>query len=275
MLGSDRSVEGETPLTGHHHLRGVAVFVGSLQRDVAKSIVADSGHAHVGQVSLGEAFHEVEGHIDSWHGSERQAGAASDIGGHRERGSEGFGHLTVEERCDDQDPITSRHVGCERAVLIGGHVEPLVLGLVVEQELVRDAVIGVVGERSSHAVRVAQRHGEWRFGAIEGDVNLLKGNLPHKVVIRGVLITCCGSVEQQIVGTGRQVHRDVPCRVVIVSVEVERITAFIGRLQRKGGRDVGSVLKRLVFCRVQEDVQRHVDAIGHGREFHPRQVVRQ
>ena len=62
-LCTQRSVKVKAPSSRHHHFGGVAILIGSLKGDVAKSIVTDGGHRHVGKGIVGDVFSQLHGHF--------------------------------------------------------------------------------------------------------------------------------------------------------------------------------------------------------------------
>ena len=116
--------------------------------------------------------------------------------------------LTVVERCHDDEPITCRDVGCKGAVFVRADVEPNIVGFVVEQEVVGNAIIRGVHQGSVDEVGVLQRHLNRIINRLQTDSDGVKELLANKVVIRGVVIISRGSVEHDVVAAGRKANGD-------------------------------------------------------------------
>ena len=116
--------------------------------------------------------------------------------------------LTVVERCHDDEPITCRDVGCKGAVFVRADVEPNIVGFVVEQEVVGNAIIRGVHQGSIDEVGVLQRDLDRFVNRLQTDSDGVKELLTNQVVIRGVVIISRGSVEHDVIAARRKSNGD-------------------------------------------------------------------
>ena len=175
--------------------------------------------------------------------------------------------VTVGERSHDDQPLTSRDVSGKTTVLVRSNVEPFILGFVVEQELIGDAFVGGVEQGSRNKVSVLQCHFYRVFYSVETDANSIKELLTDQVIVRGILIACCGSVEHDVISTRCQRHRDDTWLCVVFGCEVEAIFVLSNWLEAEGRSGHGSVLKGAIFGGVEVNVHNHIDGFWLCNEF--------
>ena len=178
--------------------------------------------------------------------------------------------VSVVERCNDDEPLTCRYVGSEGAVFIRTNVEPLVLGFVVQKEIVGNTVAGGVHQCSVHQVGVLERNLERFINGIQSDTESVKELLADKVVIRGIFVVCRGSVKHDIIAAWGEVDGDDSRFTVVVCREVQALSVLIDWLQGEFRRRHRSVLKRAILGRIQVHVHRHRNRFGIGHELHRR-----
>ena len=176
--------------------------------------------------------------------------------------------IFVVERSHDDQPFTGGNVSGKGAVGVRTDVEPFVLSLVVEEEVVGNTVACGVVQRSRDEVGVLQGHFVGLINGIEADSKGVKELLPNQIVLCGVFVGRCGPVEHQVVATRSEGDRYDTGLGVVFAREVQRVLAFIDRFKAERWCSHRSVLKRAVFCRVEEDVHDHINGVRFRGEFH-------
>ena len=224
-------------------------------------------HRHVAERSFGDRLQELHRHTNAHLGGQLKV-LSLGTRLNRKRLSEGLGVVSVAERCHDDEPFSSGDVGGKAAVLVRADVEPLVVGFVVQQEVVGNAFVGAVVQGSRDQVGVLQSNFVRFIDCIEADADGVKEGLTDQVVIRGVLIRGCRLIEQQIVAARRQRDGNDARLGVVFCGEVNRVAIFSDRLQREVRCGHRAVLKRTVFGSVQEDVHFNLDGFRVGKQLH-------
>ncbi len=138
--------------------------------------------------------------------------------------------ITVGKRSHNHQPIPCGDISSKTAVFIRAHVEPLVVGFVVQQEIVSNAFVAGVEEGSRNEIRVLQRNFHGVLNGVQTDSDGIKEFLTDQVVISCIFIACPGPVKHEVVPAGRQGNRDDSRLGVVVGGVVEAFSVFINGL---------------------------------------------
>ena len=229
--------------------------------------MAHSGDRHVAQRRFSDGFKQLHGHLNADAGGQLKTGPGR-ICSNRQGLSQGLGVVTVAEWSDDDEPLARWHIGCKAAVLVRTNVEPLVVSLVVQQEVVGDTVVGGVEQRTRDQVGVLERHIVGLIHGVETNTDGIKERLADQIVIGSVLIGGSRSVEQDIVASWGQRDGNDTRFAVVFSRVVDWITVLRNGLQGEVGCGSRAVLKGAILCGIQVDVHLNLNRLWVRNDLH-------
>ena len=233
--------------------------------------MADSGHRHVAEFCFSGLFPKLQSDFNAGLSCQlhvQTVRCRSD----RKRFAQCFRMVSVAERSHDNEPFPCRDIGGKGAVFIRTDVEPNVFSFVVEQEVVGNSFGRGVHQRTVDKVRVLEWNLNRLIDRIKTDSESVKDDFAHQVVIGGVFIISRGSIEQNIVSTGRQRHGDDTGLGVVLGGEIQALTVIVDGLQGEVWSGHGAVLERAVFCSVQVDVHNDINSVRVRNQFHDGQI---
>ena len=165
-----------------------------------------------------------------------------------------------------------RHVSGKGTVLVRADVEPFIIGLVVQEEVVSDALVRCVKQCAGHQVGVFQSDIDRLFNGVQANSQRVKELVGDQVVIGGVFVAGTRSIEHDVVPTGRQRHGNDTSLGVVLCMEVEGFTGRVDGLEAKGGRNGRTVVKGSVFSGVEVHMEFNFNGLWFDGDFNLRRL---